>query len=42
MPVCKQLLQWAEEFKGNVITMGDVQGLAGWMEEDPVVVNHLL
>ena len=42
LPVCKQLLQWAEEFKGNSIAMQDVQGLAGWMEEDPVVINHLL
>ncbi len=42
MPVCKQLLQWAEEFKNVAITMQDVQNLAGWMEEDPGVISHLL
>ena len=42
LPVCKQLLQWAEDYKANVITMQNVQELDGWIEENPMIVNHLL
>ena len=42
LPACKQLLQWAEDRKANAIALGDVQAQAPQMEEDVMVINHLL
>ena len=42
LPICKQMLQWAEDFKNIEIKPEDVQKWAGVMEENPLIVSHLL
>ncbi len=42
LPMAKWLLQWAEDYKAVGIPMADVNALAARMEEDPIVINHLL
>ena len=38
----KYLLKWAEDRGSNVISEADVLGLRPFMDEDPVVLNHLV
>ncbi len=42
LPISKQLLHWAGGYKKANIPIADVQGLSAWMNEDPLVINHLL
>ena len=36
------LLKWAEDHGGNNVTMEGIQQLINFLDEDPIVVNHLL
>ena len=38
----KQLLKWAEDHGDGEVTTADVESLRYYMEEDPVVISHLL
>ena len=42
VPIVKQLLQWAEDFRKSVITTEHVDMLEPFMDESPRVVNHLI
>ena len=42
LPVMKPPLEWAEAFGKTEITQKDVEGLRCLLDEDPVVINHLL
>ena len=41
-PIAKYLLQWAEDFKKEKITMEHVQNLDPIMGENPMITDHLL
>ena len=38
----KQLLKWSEDHGDAEVTAADVESLRYYMEEDPVVISHLL
>ena len=42
LPMTKYILKWAEDFGTREILPGDVASIKPYLDEDPLVVDHLL